>query len=140
MHRVFRDPGFRIHFIVYAAVNAGLLVVNLLTKPGVLWFQWPLLVWGLGILGHGYLVSRSQEKSGSSQAAGGTSAPRADAAITATDIEERARQLFAAHGAKAIAEAAEKARASDAAGNPAHAETWRRIEAALVQMRGPRAS
>lgn len=140
MHRVFRDPGFRTHFIVYAAVNAGLLVINLLTKPGVLWFQWPLLGWGLGILGHAYLVNRTPEPVPGPQTATASSEPPMGSAVSAAKIDERARQLWEAHGAKAIAEVADHVRASTASGNAAEAETWRRIEAALIAMRGPRAS
>jgi hypothetical protein len=45
-----------------------------------------------------------------------------------------------AHGAKAIAEAAQKAGAFEKAGDEEQARTWCRIEAALVQMSGPRES
>lgn len=48
------DPGFRIHLIIYGAVNLLLMVINLLTNPGNLWFFWPLLGWGLGLIGHGF--------------------------------------------------------------------------------------
>ena len=140
MQRILSNPGFRTHLIVYLAVNAGLLLINLLTAPKALWFYWPLLGWGLGILGHAFLVSQTSEKAGGSPVAAGSAAQQADAAITASDVEERARQLWQAHGTKAIAEAAEKARAAEAAGLAAHAQTWRRIESALIQLRGPRAS
>jgi hypothetical protein len=45
--------GFRIHALVYVLVNAGLVVLNLLTTPGHIWFVWPILGWGVGLLGHG---------------------------------------------------------------------------------------
>ena len=54
---VFRDQGFLIHAIVYAGVNALLATIDLLVSPGSTWFQWPLLGWGLGLLGHGGLVA-----------------------------------------------------------------------------------
>lgn len=57
-----------------------------------------------------------------------------------TDIHEYARQLFEAHGSKAIAEAAEKARACEERQENEEAENWRRVEAALKLMRGPHAS
>lgn len=57
-----------------------------------------------------------------------------------TEIQEYARQLLAAHGAKAIAEAAHKALAFEKQGDKEQAETWRRVEAALLLMRGPRAT
>jgi hypothetical protein len=60
--------------------------------------------------------------------------------IKATEIEEHARRLWEASGAKAIAEAAEKAGACEKAGDEEQAQTWRRIEAALIQRSGPRES
>lgn len=55
-----------------------------------------------------------------------------------TEIQEYARQLLEAHGAKATAEAAQKAAAFERAGDKEQAQTWRRVEAALLMMRGPR--
>lgn len=52
------------------------------------------------------------------------------------DIHEQARMLKAAHGNKAIAEAARKANEYEQAGSADEAATWRRIEKALLQMRG----
>jgi hypothetical protein len=60
--------------------------------------------------------------------------------MQATEIEEYARQLLEAHGAKAIVEAAQKARTFAERGDTEQAETWRRIEAALILMRGPHES
>jgi len=48
--------GFYIHFGVYLAVNALLVIVNLLTMPDSLWFVWPLAGWGVGIVIHGLVV------------------------------------------------------------------------------------
>jgi hypothetical protein len=56
------------------------------------------------------------------------------------DVQDYARQLFDAHGLKAIAQAAQKASAFEAQGEQQQAQTWRRIEAALIEMRGPHAS
>ena len=61
-----------------------------------------------------------------------------DDAMQATQIQEYARQLLEAHGAKAIAEAAQKAVACEKAGDKERAQTWRRVEAALMLMHGPR--
>jgi hypothetical protein len=55
-------------------------------------------------------------------------------------IQVVARQLYEAQGAKAIAEAAQKAAAHERRGETEQAQTWRRIEAALMLLRGPRAS
>jgi hypothetical protein len=43
-------------------------------------------------------------------------------------------------GAKAIAEAAHKAQAFEKNNDREQAATWRRIEAALIELRGPRHS
>jgi hypothetical protein len=58
--RLFRDLGFKIHFLVYLAVNALLIVINLVTTPGKYWFYWPLLGWGIGIAGHAFGVLRQR--------------------------------------------------------------------------------
>jgi hypothetical protein len=55
-------------------------------------------------------------------------------------IQSYARQLYEAQGAKAIAEAAQKAAAYERGGADEDAQTWRRIEAALMLLRGPRES
>ncbi|MCE9532262.1 MAG: 2TM domain-containing protein [Planctomycetes bacterium] len=44
--------GFNIHLAVYLAVNALLIIINLATSSGYLWFLWPLFGWGLGLLAH----------------------------------------------------------------------------------------
>jgi hypothetical protein len=58
-------------------------------------------------------------------------------AMHATEIQDYARRLLEAHGTKAIAEAAQKARAFEEQGDKEQAQTWRRIESALLLMRGP---
>jgi hypothetical protein len=45
-----------------------------------------------------------------------------------------------AHGSRAIVEAAQKAYSYEEKGQTDEAEIWKRIEAALKPMRGPRAS
>jgi len=60
--------------------------------------------------------------------------------VQETDVHEHARQLFEAHGNKAIAEAARNAVVLEQEGREEEARTWRRIEQALVSMRGPRQS
>ncbi len=37
-------------------MNLLLIVVNLLTTPNHLWFYWPLVGWGIGIIAHGAAV------------------------------------------------------------------------------------
>jgi hypothetical protein len=60
--------------------------------------------------------------------------------MKATEIEEYARQLWETSGAKAVAEAAQKVRTFEEKGDKEQVEIWRRIEAALMQMKGPRES
>jgi hypothetical protein len=47
-----RKVGLYIHATVYVAVNVLLIAINLSTAPGQLWFKWPLLGWGIGLLAH----------------------------------------------------------------------------------------
>jgi hypothetical protein len=56
------DTGFFFHFSAYVIVNVILIAVNLLFTPQVIWFFWPLLGWGIGILAHGLAVHFSQEE------------------------------------------------------------------------------
>ena len=58
--------------------------------------------------------------------------------MNTTDISALARHLFETQGAKAIAEAAQKAEYFTRAGDREQAQTWQRVEAALREMRGPR--
>lgn len=46
--------GFYIHFLVFAVINAGLFVLNWVTRAdnGAWWFLWPLLIWGIGLIVH----------------------------------------------------------------------------------------
>ena len=55
-------------------------------------------------------------------------------------IHEYARALYDAHGDKAEVEAAQKARKHEDAGDAAQAKTWRAVQSAISQMRGPRQS
>lgn len=48
--------GFYVHVAMYVAVNLGLLAVNLLSSPDRLWFYWPLLGWGIGLVAHALRV------------------------------------------------------------------------------------
>lgn len=56
MASILDDQGFRIHLIVYVAVNLILIVIDVWGSPDNLWFFWPLLGWGLGLIGHGFAV------------------------------------------------------------------------------------
>ncbi len=59
--------------------------------------------------------------------------------MLAIEIEEHARKLMEAQGPKAIAEAAQKARSFEQQGSDEQAATWRKIEAAMHSLQGPRA-
>lgn len=56
------------------------------------------------------------------------------------EIHDYARQLLEAHGARAIAEAAQNAIDLELNGDVEMAKTWRHIEDAMKLMRGPRQS
>lgn len=48
--------GFYIHLSQYLIVIPGLAVINLLTGSDYMWFVWPALGWGLGVVAHGASV------------------------------------------------------------------------------------
>jgi hypothetical protein len=47
--------GFLIHLFVFGAVMIGLFIADY-RDGGAWWVQWPFIGWGLGILGHAFLV------------------------------------------------------------------------------------
>jgi hypothetical protein len=57
--------------------------------------------------------------------------------MQATETHIYARRLLETQGWKAIAEAAQQARKFENSNEAEQARTWRRIEAALLNMRGP---
>jgi 2TM domain/Histidine kinase len=48
--------GFYKHLIIYGLVIGGLCVLNLITSPHRIWFVFPALGWGFGLLIHGASV------------------------------------------------------------------------------------
>lgn len=54
--RVEELKGFYWHLVMYLLVNAVLVVINLLTSPVYLWFIWPLIGWGVGLIFHAFSV------------------------------------------------------------------------------------
>jgi len=48
--------GFYTHALVYVLVIGGLAAWNLLGHSGRLWFGYPALGWGVGLLAHGLSV------------------------------------------------------------------------------------
>ena len=47
---------FKIHLINYIVINTILAVINLTLTPDYIWFKWPLLGWGIGIIFHALSV------------------------------------------------------------------------------------
>jgi hypothetical protein len=43
---------FYMHLFAYIGVNILLVIINLLTSPQYIWFKWPLVGWGIGLLIH----------------------------------------------------------------------------------------
>lgn len=55
--------GLYLHFAIYVATNVVLIAINFATTPQHLWFVWPLLGWGIGVLFHGLAVFAFSENS-----------------------------------------------------------------------------
>jgi hypothetical protein len=56
------------------------------------------------------------------------------------EIHDYARRFVGAHGDKAEVEAAQRAAECEKQGDKSQAQDWRRIEAAIKEMRGPHSS
>jgi hypothetical protein len=54
--RVEAKIGFYIHLVFYLGVNALLIIINVTTSTRYLWFKWPLIGWGIGLLFHALAV------------------------------------------------------------------------------------
>jgi len=54
--RVEEIKGFYGNLVSFIVVNIFLMVLNLTTSPNHLWFFWPLLWWGIGVVFHGLKV------------------------------------------------------------------------------------
>ena len=54
--RVENLKGFYGNLSSYIVVNLGLMILNLLTSPEILWFIYPLLGWGVGVILHAISV------------------------------------------------------------------------------------
>ncbi|WP_312389606.1 2TM domain-containing protein [Chryseobacterium sp.] len=51
--RVKEIKGFYGNLTSYSLVIPFLIVLNVITSPGHLWFFWPMLGWGIGLAAHG---------------------------------------------------------------------------------------
>lgn len=56
--------GFYMHLGIYIAVSIVLVIVNLSTSTEYLWFKWPLMGWGIGVLFHALGVFVFSDKNG----------------------------------------------------------------------------
>ena len=54
--RVEEIKGFYGNLTAYIVVNLFLMTINLMTSPEHLWFYWPMLGWGVGVIFHGLRV------------------------------------------------------------------------------------
>jgi hypothetical protein len=54
--RVEEIKGFYGNLTSFVVVNIGLFALNMYTTPKHLWFYWPLLWWGIGVVFHGLKV------------------------------------------------------------------------------------
>jgi hypothetical protein len=50
--RVEEIRGFFAHLFAYIGVNITLIIINLVTSRGSLWFYWVTVFWGIGLLWH----------------------------------------------------------------------------------------
>ncbi len=73
-------------FMTYAAVNAGLLLIDVATGPGW-WFFWPVVGWGAGLTWHA--LRNSPEL----RASRGAHRPRHHSFLPAADVRSERRQL-----------------------------------------------
>ena len=63
--RVKEIKGFYGNLISYCIVIPFLVILNLMTSPRELWFYWPMLGWGIGLLAHGmnvFAIGRNWEE------------------------------------------------------------------------------
>ena len=54
--KVKEEKNFYYHLGVYIVMNSFFVILNLVTSPNHLWFYWPMLGWGLGLLLQGVRV------------------------------------------------------------------------------------
>ena len=52
IRRIRAKREFQVHFAVYLAVNALLVVIWAMTSAESFWPIWPLLGWGIGVAAH----------------------------------------------------------------------------------------
>jgi len=60
--RVKELKDFYRNLLTYAGVNILLIIINLVTSPGRLWFYWVTIFWGIGIFLHASKVFILKDK------------------------------------------------------------------------------
>ena len=50
--RVKELKGFYSNLVTYIVINVMLIIINLITSPGSIWFYWVTIFWGIGVLLH----------------------------------------------------------------------------------------
>jgi hypothetical protein len=60
--RVKELKDFYRNLLTYAGVNILLIIINLVTSPGSLWFYWVTIFWGIGIVVHASKVFILKDK------------------------------------------------------------------------------
>ena len=53
--------GFKIHLLTFLVISAGLLVLNLVISPSVIWAMYPFIMWGAVVTLHGLLLRFAPE-------------------------------------------------------------------------------
>ncbi len=61
LSRMRAKVGFRWHFAAFAIINALLFALNQMFTPGLNWFIWPLVGWGIALGFHAFAVFQSTE-------------------------------------------------------------------------------
>jgi hypothetical protein len=59
LSRVRAKIGFRWHLAAFVVVNAVLIGINQAFTPGLHWFVWPLVGWGIALAFHAFAVFQS---------------------------------------------------------------------------------
>lgn len=59
--RVHELKAFYNHLLIYITINSILIVINYVTSPGIWWFYWVSIFWGIGVLWQGIgVLSRNR--------------------------------------------------------------------------------